>query len=162
MLIEHFGTSGLTIRRNKKPRMDTIADAQKWIETLLQFTRRKLMEGWDYEKAERAEVAGDLMGKRWSDLAIGIDDDGTYRVFSSCPVFGARVNVMEALHVFLPGERWRKLLTCFARSEDGRTAMTDELILELRYMQKGDIRHGQAVFDDELREEGKKGYESWA
>jgi hypothetical protein len=151
-----FEDIGLEDPPEQEAEADTIAGAQNWIEELWRFARRTLMNGRQNEKIERAEVARDLRVKQWSDLAIGIDDDCKYRIFSPCPELGERVNVKKARQLDLRGKRWQKLLTCFARSADGRTATTEELVMEFGYIKKGDIGHDRAVFDEQLLAGAKK------
>src|SRR5262249_50086954 len=56
---------------------------------------------------------------RWSDLGIGIKEDGHWAI-CPCPPTGEVVDLRKAIKLPLVGERWKKVLECFAESEDGK------------------------------------------
>jgi hypothetical protein len=125
-------------------RATEIAVARERVEALVAFIRSKLRSGWqspitDQPKAGKIEIA------KWADLGIGIDDDWTYYAFSPCPENGEKVKLKNAMILPLKGKtRWPKVLPCFARSDDGKTADQEELAAELGYYKKGDVTNAQA------------------
>ena len=88
-------------------------------------------------------------------FGVGIHTDGYY-AFSPCPSPGENIVLGNAVQLPLVGKRWRKVLTCLARSPDGRTASKEELVRELGYVKTGDLNRDQAEHDDGLIEKAKK------
>jgi hypothetical protein len=87
---------------------------------------------------------GTLAFDRWSDVGIGIDDDWIYYGFVPCPSQWERVKLKDGVPLPLKGDRWKKVLPCFARSDDGKTADKDELAQELGYYKRGEIKADHA------------------
>jgi hypothetical protein len=94
----------------------------------------------------------------WRDLGIGFDGEWRIFAFVPCPKRGEYISISNAIHLELPGIRWRKVLELLARSEDGRTARISELVTELGYMKKPrrSISHEQAEFDEHLVQKAKR------
>jgi hypothetical protein len=93
---------------------------------------------------------GQLAIAHWADLGIGIDDDWTYRAFSPCPATAELVKLKDGVVLPLVGERWKKVLECFASSTDGKMARRNELLVRLGKVQKGEVSEDQAVYDEGL------------
>jgi len=111
---------------------------------LAAFVRSTLKSGWESPTTDPPKE-GKIEIDHWRDLGIGIDEDWTYYAFSRCPERGQRVRLKDAKPLPLKGKaRWPKVLPCFARSDDGKTADQEELAAELGYYKKGNVTKAQA------------------
>jgi hypothetical protein len=103
------------------------------------------------EQKEASSPSTILRLDRWDELGIGITEK-TYIAFTPCPDTGAIVSLSQGVPLDLKGEkRWPVVLGCFARSEDGRTALRSELLTRLGYMPKGKIPDNHALREVMLR-----------
>jgi hypothetical protein len=91
-----------------------------------------------------------LTVERWSDFAIGIDEDGSYLGISPCPEYGQVFPRQTAEKLHLPGKRWEHLLDLLARSKYGNEA--EKLVVMERF---GYLKAGE--FSDEDLEEIRTG-----
>ena len=136
-------------------RAEETAAAVHRVRDLAAFVRSKIKKGWQSSKQEQTcVVSGSITVARWSELGIGIDEKG-YFAFSPCPATGAKVMLREGVRLELIGDRWRKMLACFARSADGRTVAKAELVLEFGYVKAGYVSREQAEYDDKLKAQAK-------
>lgn len=105
-----------------------------------------------------ADLANDhsLSIETWSDLAIGIEADGSFYAFSPAPATNAPIRLRDGIKLDLSGTRWPKVLDCFARSSDGATASKATLITELGYMLAGVVSKDQADFSTDLKTDAKR------
>jgi hypothetical protein len=104
------------------------------------------------EQTEASSPSAVLHLESWDQLGIGIAGKG-YRAFTPCPATGATVSLCQSVPLPLKGKkRWRAVLDCFARSEDGRTARKSDLLTDLGYIQKGKISENQARYEERLHE----------
>lgn len=133
------------------PRATAIEDAVKRIENLAAFVDGKIKEGWQSAKQDQLVAvstdANPLYITRWGDLGIGIHEK-MYYAFTQCPRRGERVALRTAHLLELPGEQWRALLDCLARSSDGKTVEKSELAQEFGYFKKGDVDSKKAAYDE--------------
>ena len=144
----------------REGRATEIVVAKKRVEDLAAFVRSKLKSGWQSPTTDQPKE-GKIAIDRWADLGIGIDEDWSYYAFSPCPELGQRVRLKDAMKLPLKGKaRWPKVLPCFARSDDGKTADQEELIQELGYFKKGKVSTDQAVFDEGLKGKAKDARET--
>jgi hypothetical protein len=75
-----------------------------------------------------------LAVERWSDLAIGIDEDWKYWALTPAPEIGEPFPKARAVELILPGERWKSLLKLATDSQDGRTISKMALAREFKYL----------------------------
>lgn len=99
------------------------------------------------EATNTADNEPRLTVDRWSDLAIGIDEDGSYLAVTPLPEPGERFVKRNAIPLKLPGKQWKALLDLLARSSDGRTAAKRDVITVFGYMKLPETT------DDDLLEE---------
>jgi hypothetical protein len=72
----------------------------------------------------------------WSDLAIGINEDGSFLAVTPVPNTGTVFPKEKAVALPLKGARWKKLLQLIARSKDGQSSRKDELLHDFGYYTK--------------------------
>ena len=148
----HFG---IVDPPKREARAATITIAKQRLETLLGFVQAKAKSGWESPTTDLPKE-GIVVIDHWADLRIGIDDDWKYYAFPKCPTNGERVKLRDGIVLRLKGAtRWPKVLPCFARSHDGKTAEKEELEMELGYHKKGAVSEGAVVFGDGLVEKTK-------
>lgn len=78
-----------------------------------------------------------LKVKRWSDLAIGIDEEWRYWAISPAPDFGAVFKLSEAVELKLPGGRWKEVLKSLAESDTGDRVRRADLLSRLGFFVPG-------------------------
>jgi hypothetical protein len=83
-----------------------------------------------------------LQVERWSDLAIGIGEDGSYLAVTPCPECGEVFPKEKAAELDLSGKRWKSLLDLLAQSEDGRQARKTDLMVSFGYRKSHDRPEG--------------------
>lgn len=74
---------------------------------------------------------------RWSDLAIGIDENWRYWALTPAPQHGTQFQQSRAIELALVGERWKALLMAFAASETGNRVKRADLLQSLGYFSPG-------------------------
>jgi hypothetical protein len=74
-----------------------------------------------------------LTVEKWSDLAIGIHEDGRYFAFCDVPAIGTPVSLRNALELNLPGKQWKNLLELLSMSKAGNEAPKKELFFRFGY-----------------------------
>jgi hypothetical protein len=105
------------------------------------------------EQTEASSSSTVLRLESWDQLGIGITEKGGYMAFMPFPDTGAIVSLSQGVPLPLKGKkRWRVVLDCFARSEDGRTARKSDLLTGLGYIQRGKISENQARYEERLHE----------
>jgi len=90
--------------------------------------RYKTFRSAESEQAVKLEVP------RWSDLAIGIDEDGGYLAVSPVPDNGAVFPKEKSVRLDLPGDRWKRLLQALSTSEDGKTVPKKDLLVSFGHV----------------------------
>ena len=83
---------------------------------------------------------------RWSDLAIGIDKDGSYWALPSLPDVGSVFPKEKAVKLRLAGDQWKHLLSAFANSEDGKTALKKDLHVRFEFV-SSDLNEEETLHD---------------
>ena len=72
--------------------------------------------------------------KHWSELAIGIDEQGRYWALVPAPEPGQPFKKSQAVELPLPGKRWNAVLNAFAASTTIETIRRGELIHAFGYL----------------------------
>lgn len=88
-------------------------------------------EGAEPEQPGEEELSGSggkFCVEKWSDLAIGIHEDGSYYAFPELPELGSMISLKDAKKLNLPGKQWKLLLSLFASSANGKEAMKKEIL----------------------------------
>ena len=70
---------------------------------------------------------------KWSDLGIGIAEDGEYLAITPCPEYGEVFPKKKSVALRLPGRQWQELLKLLAQSKHGNTADKRELMRSFGY-----------------------------
>jgi len=96
----------------------------------------------------KEEATHVLRIERWSDLGIGIDEDGAFLAVTPCPEYGMVFPKRIAKELHLPGKQWKGLLSLLAQSQHGNTARKRDLLVAFDYLTSADI---SAEVLDELR-----------
>jgi len=88
-----------------------------------------------------------LTVESWSELAIGVGEDG-YWALGHVPDVGSVFPKESAVELDLPGDRWKNVLKLLANSPDGQSALKRDLFIELGYLSSAvkdedidDLRH---------------------
>lgn len=127
----------------------TIPQAADQIASLHAFVRRRIRAEAEATAVPAVPAASVPLG----DMAIGIDMTAAgiaYYLFSPCPDPGERIRLRKAISLPLAGQRWLKVLDCYARSKDGRTARNSDLTHALGYMKTGEMDAERAQFSEHL------------
>lgn len=77
---------------------------------------------------------------RWSDLAIGVDENWRYWALTPPPQPGTQFPQSRAIELALVGERWKALLMAFAAAETGNRVKRADLLQRLGYFSPGATR----------------------
>lgn len=135
------------------PKAVNVCDGMGQIHGLLDFVRMKIAESQQVaepQDAEPARVPDVMRIPGWGRLGIGIhakQNELQYIGFSPCPSLGANVNLNDGILLPLRGRQWSRVLPCFTRSVDGRTARIDDLVLELGFFRKVMHDHEQDEYE---------------
>lgn len=96
---------------------------------------------------ESSEPQTLLAVESWSELAIGVGEDG-YWALGHVPDVGSVFPKERAAKLDLLGDRWKKVLKLLANSPDGQSALKRDLFIELGYLSSAvkdedidDLRH---------------------
>ncbi len=103
-----------------------------------QGTKESVLAGQASESQSRLTV------ESWSELAIGVGEDG-YWALGHVPDVGSVFPKESAAKLDLPGDRWKKVLKLLANSPDGQSALKRDLFIELGYL-------SSAVKDEDIDE----------
>jgi hypothetical protein len=97
--------------------------------TVEEFARQvtKLRKGQGGEELEEKA----LRVKNWEDLAIGIDEHGSYWAVTPTPVIGGIFPMARAQKLVLEGNRWSALLRTFAKAAEPAKERRDVLCRDL-------------------------------
>lgn len=75
-----------------------------------------------------------LQVQKWSDLAIGIHENGAFYGVSPVPDHGTHFPIESATKLDLPPGRWTALLDLLAKSKEGTAALKRDLFIEFGYL----------------------------